>query len=180
MRIKVDLGLFNSQIVMEVGYVRCKDMKEYIEYIDTMLNEIFAEKFHDTIGWDFLDEDKDDLCCKIFDVSIDDVDDMRFDKVLDGLSNGKSFEEICKEYNAYCVECCGNEAFYDDDLVELLEEIGVKVEGLNDGYALVSTANGKLYDVPYREIENRFDNTLPCELILWFNIDKMIDVSNEY
>lgn len=98
---------------------------------------------------------------------------MTFRELLDGLRNGKTFENFCKEQDCNLVECVGNNVYYDDDLEELLESIGATIEGFESEYVVISTTE-KIYKVPYEEIENRFDNDLGNEIILTFEPNKIV------
>lgn len=105
---------------------------------------------------------------------------MTFELLLNELRNGKTFENICEKQDYDLVECVSNKAYYDTDLEEFLERIGARIEDFGVGYAVISTTNEKYYEVPYEEIENRFDSYLEDEIILTFESDKIYDVTNYY
>lgn len=104
---------------------------------------------------------------------------MTFELLLDELKS-KSFEKICEEQDYSLVECIDNKAYYDTDLEGFLERIGAKIEDFGVGYAVISTTNNKFYEVPYEEIENRFDKESDDETILTFEANKICDVTEYY
>lgn len=104
---------------------------------------------------------------------------MTFELLLNKL-NSKSFEEICKEQKHNLVECINNEVYFDTDLEDFFKEVGATIEDFGVGYAVISTTNNKFYEVPYEEIENRFDSDLEDEIILTFELDKVYDITNYY
>lgn len=107
---------------------------------------------------------------------------MTFKLLLDELRNGKTFEEIAVKYykdnyNESCmVECIGNEVYEDEDLYDFMFSIGAEIEDFGVGFATISTADGKAYEVPYEEIENRFGDDLPDETILFFEENRIYEV----
>lgn len=105
---------------------------------------------------------------------------MTFELLIDELRDGKSFEKICEEQGCNLVECVDNKAYYDADLEEFLDKIGAMVEDFGVGYSVISTVDGKYYEVPYEETENRFDEDLEDEIILMFEPNKIYDVTRYY
>lgn len=65
-------------------------------------------------------------------------------------------------------------------MYEFLEELGAELIEYNDGYALIKTDKGKYYEVPYENFENRFGNDLPNETILFFDADRIYDVTDSW
>ena len=102
-----------------------------------------------------------------------------FEELLNKL-NKKSFQDIMKEYNEEDVECIENEVYEDDDLYNFMCSIGAEIEDFGVGFALISTNNGNYYEVPYECKENRFGDDLPDETILYFDIDRIYDVTSEH
>lgn len=105
---------------------------------------------------------------------------MTFELLVEQIENGKTFEQICKEQGYEDVECIGNQVYDDDDLYEFLNSLGARIEDFNDGYAQIMTNNSSVYEVLYKEIENRHGNDLPDETLLFFEPDKIYDVTDEY
>ena len=110
---------------------------------------------------------------------------MTFKDLLEKLNNGKTFEECVVEFvNAnnleLPVECCDNEAYEDDDLYEFLYLLGADFEDLSLGYALIKTSDGSCYQVPYEMRENRFGEDLSDETILFFDVNRILDVTETY
>lgn len=104
---------------------------------------------------------------------------MTFELLLREL-NDKTLENICEEQGYDLVECTKNSVYYDTDFEEFLENIGATVENFGVGYVVIMTADEKFYELPYEEIENRFDNDLENELILLFEPNKIYDVTESY
>lgn len=102
---------------------------------------------------------------------------MNFKEFLEKLNNGETVEQITKGNN---VECIGNAVYEDDDLYDFMCEIGAEIEVFNVGYAVISTNDGKYYEVPYENRENRFGEDLPDETILFFEVDRIYDVTDSY
>lgn len=102
---------------------------------------------------------------------------MKFDDLLKELEGGKTFEDICREKHAEMVECIGNVVYDDQDLYDFLEDVGAEISDYGVGYAVIETKDGKTYEVPYEERENRFDPELPDETLLFFDIDRIYDVT---
>ena len=105
---------------------------------------------------------------------------MRFNMLINEIKKGYMLEDICERLGFNLVECNGNEVYYDSDFEEFFETLGAEVEDFGVGYAVISTVDGKYYEVPYEEIENRFDAELENEIILTFEFDKIYDVTEHY
>lgn len=111
---------------------------------------------------------------------------MNFENLLDELRNGKTFEEIAtmfykEKYNECCmVECIKNEVYEDEDLYDFMTSIGAEIEDFGVGYAVISTSDERYYEVPYEVMENRFGNDLPDETILFFETNRIYDITNYY
>ncbi|WP_288681575.1 hypothetical protein [uncultured Eubacterium sp.] len=110
---------------------------------------------------------------------------MKFEQLIKKLDRF-TFEEIAKKYNdlygteELAVECCNNVVYDDDDLYEFLKELGAEIENYGESYAVIVTDNGKYFEVPYEERENRSGNDLPDETVLFFEADKIYDVTESY
>lgn len=109
---------------------------------------------------------------------------MTFENLLDKLRNN-TFEEIIEEYKKgreafLLVECIKEQVYNDEDLYEFLEEIGAEIIDYNDGYALIKTDKNNYYEVPYADFENRFGDDLPNETILYFDINRIYDVTDSW
>lgn len=110
---------------------------------------------------------------------------MNFEQLLEELRKGKTFEEIAEEfyeqqYNCCCnVECIANIVYEDEDLNEFLDELGARIEGYGDNYVLVKTENDYYYEIPYEENTNRHDSDLPNETIIFFDINRIYDVTKD-
>lgn len=105
---------------------------------------------------------------------------MTFELLIEEIRNGKTFDDICKEQNNDMVERFENIVYYDDDLDIFLENIGASIENFGVGYAVISTVDGKVYEIPYEEKENRFDVNLGNEILLFFEANKIYDVTDDY
>ena len=98
----------------------------------------------------------------------------------------QTFEDIIEEYkkgreeDSVLVECIENQVYDDEDLYEFLEELGAEVIDYNCSYALIKTNNDKYYEIPYKNFENRFGNDLPNETILFFDADRIYDVTDSW
>lgn len=113
---------------------------------------------------------------------------MTFENLLEQLRNN-TFEDIIKKYEkgreedsvlVELVECIKEQVYDDEDLHKFFEEIGAEIIDYNDGYALIKTDKNKYYEVPYANFENRFGNDLPDETILFFDIDRIYDVTDSW
>lgn len=105
---------------------------------------------------------------------------MKFEQLLEQL-NRFTFEEIARKYDEdLLVECYGNIVYDDDDLYEFLKELGAEIANYGDGYTVIITNDGKYFEVPYEERENRSGDDLPDETILFFDIDRIYDVTESY
>lgn len=105
---------------------------------------------------------------------------MTFELLIEQIENGKTFSQICNEQDYTLVERYENIAYYDDDLDGFLERIGARIEDFGVGYAIINTVDGKVYEVPYEEIENRFDIDLGNEIIIYFEPNRIYDVTDSY
>lgn len=110
---------------------------------------------------------------------------MRFEDLLVRLHDGETFEKIsnefCKANNLDCfVACDNNEVYEDDDLYEFLGLLGAEIEDFALGFALIKTSNDSYYEVPYKNIENRYDKTLSDETVLFFDTNRIYNVSHEH
>lgn len=104
---------------------------------------------------------------------------MRFEELLDDL-RGKTFEEVVKDITDIPVEFSKNEVYVNNNLHRFLENLNAKIVDYGASYALIVSNNEKYYELPYREIENRFNNDLPNEIILIFDINRIYDVTDDY
>lgn len=110
---------------------------------------------------------------------------MTFERLINKLDKF-TFEEIAKKYNdlygkeELLVECYGNIVYDDDDLYEFLKELGAEIENYGVGYVVIATDNGKYFEVPYEDRTNRFGDDLPDETVLFFDKDKIYDVTESY
>lgn len=110
---------------------------------------------------------------------------MTFENLLEQLRNN-TFEEVIEEYkkereeDSVLVESIENQVYDDEDLYEFLEEIGAEIIDYNDGYALIKTDKNKYYEVPCMDFENRFGDDLPDETILFFDINRIYDVTDSW
>ena len=108
-----------------------------------------------------------------------------FENLIDQLHK-QTFEDVIEEYkkgreeDSVLVECIENQVYDDEDLYEFLEELGAELIEYNDGYALIKTDKGKYYEVPYEDFENRFGDDLPNETILFFDADRIYDVTDSW
>ena len=110
---------------------------------------------------------------------------MTFENLLEQLRSN-TFEEIIEEYkkgrgeDSVLVECIENQVYDDEDLYEFLKELGAEVIDCNCGYALIKTDKDKYYEVPYADFKNRFGDDLPNETMLFFDINKIYDVTDSW
>lgn len=110
---------------------------------------------------------------------------MKFNQLLERLRKN-TFEEIIVSYNECSsddipVECIKNEVYEDEDLYEFLKELGAEIIGYDGvGYVLIMTDNNEYYELPYEDRTNRFGDDLPDETVLFFDIDKIYDVTESY
>lgn len=105
---------------------------------------------------------------------------MTFENLLEELNKGKTFHDVCNEQNNNMVERFENTVYYDDDLNEFLKQLGAEIEDFGVGYAIINTVDGKVYEVPYEERENRFDITVGNEIVLFFDEKRIYDVTENY
>ena len=104
---------------------------------------------------------------------------MRFEELLDDLRE-KTFEEVVKDITDILVEFSKNEVYVNNNLHRFLENLNAEIVDYGASYALIVSNNEKYYELPYREIENRFNNDLPNEIILIFDINRIYDVTDDY
>ena len=100
---------------------------------------------------------------------------MSFEELLAELKNGKNMEQLTEGFDVECIE---NEVYEDEDLYTFLAFIGAEIEDFGVGYAEISTSSGKVYEVPYENRQNRFDDDLPDETILFFDHERIYDVTD--
>ncbi len=105
---------------------------------------------------------------------------MTFELLVEQIENGRTFEQICKEQDYDLVECIENQVYDDEDLYEFLESIGAKIDDYGVDYAVITTINNKVYEVPYKEMENRHGDDLPNETLLFFEPNQIYDVTEDY
>lgn len=101
---------------------------------------------------------------------------MNFKDFLNQLREGKTVEQITQGNN---VECIGNMVYEDDDLYNFMCSIGAEIEDFGVDYVVISTSDGKYYEVPYEVRENRFDTDLPNETVLFFDVYRIYDVTED-
>lgn len=92
----------------------------------------------------------------------------------------QTLEEILEEYKATSVECNENRVYEDEDLYTFLNELGAEIVDRGAGYILIQTKDEKYYEVPYKEFKNRFGDDLPDETIIFFEPDRIYDVTDNY
>lgn len=103
---------------------------------------------------------------------------MTFEEFVAKLANSNdSFEDIYTGLGLDIVECIGNMVYDDQDLYDFLETLGAEISDYGVGYAVIETNNGKIYEVPYENRENRFDPEYPEETILFFDGCRVYDVT---
>ena len=103
-----------------------------------------------------------------------------FNDIVDKIQAGISFEEILNDIEYNMVECMDNSVYYDDDFEKFLDDYNIDCD-FGVGYMVINDYNNnKIYEVPYYEIENRFDDTLGDELIIEFCKDKFYDITENY
>ena len=99
---------------------------------------------------------------------------MKFETFLQELDKGKTVEQFCREHCFCMVECINNEVYDDQDLFDFLEELGAEITEYCDGYVIVNTDDGETFIIPSEDRENRFDETLPDETVLIFDMNSVI------
>ena len=110
---------------------------------------------------------------------------MTFENLLDQLRNN-TFEDVIEEYkkgreeDSVLVKCIENQVYDDENLYKFLEELGAELIDYNVGYALIKAKNDKYYEIPYKNFENRFGNDLQNTTILFFDINKIYDVTDSW
>lgn len=105
---------------------------------------------------------------------------MTFELLIKQINKGDTFEHIVNEQDYNLVECIENKVYYDTGLDSFMETIDACIEDFGVGYAIIRTTYGKVYEVPYKEIKNRFDSSLDDEIILLFEPNKIYDVTDSY
>ena len=185
-----DMEVFMDSSEME-GHIQWNDMHEEfrmlrktdvtaIEEVDGV-SEIDLTAIPEDLSWE---------AKKIKEIfltgDLEDVSNLTFEKLVRLLGRGKTFEEIAtaysdKEHNEICnVECDGNCVYDDQDLYDFLEEIGAHIEDYGVEYALIKTDKEKYFEIPYKELPNRFGDDLPDETILFFENGRIYDVTDAY
>ena len=103
---------------------------------------------------------------------------MTFKKFVEKLENGKkTFEEVYTGMGLEVVECIGNVVYDDQDLFDFLDSLGAEISDYGVGYAVIETDDGRTYEVPYENRENRFDPDYPEETVLFFDGCRVYDVT---
>ena len=92
----------------------------------------------------------------------------------------QTLEEILEEHKTTSVECSENRVYEDEELYTFLNELGAEIVDRGVGYILIQTNGEKYYEVPYEEFKNRYDNDLPDETVIFFEPDKIYDVTDNY
>ena len=108
---------------------------------------------------------------------------MTFHDLLRELQDGKTFEKICQEQGKTLVECDGNMVYLDTDLEEFLEELDAALTKIFESWIEITTKDGSIFEIPYENISNRFDNNLSNEIILNFEREEIlraIGVSSDF
>jgi len=185
-----DMEVFMDSSEME-GHIQWNDMHEefrmlrktdvtFIEEVDGV-SEIDLTAVPEDLNWD-----AERLKELLFTDDLEDISNLTFEKMVCLLGCGKTFEEIVTVYSdrkhkELCnVECDGNCVYDDQDLFDFLEEIGAHIEDYGVEYALIKTDNEKYFEVPYKELPNRFGDDLPDETILFFENKRIYDVTDAY
>mgnify|MGYP004554900641 CR=1 FL=1 len=110
---------------------------------------------------------------------------MTFENLLDQLRNN-TFGDVIEEYkkgreeDSVLVKCIENQVYDDENLYKFLEELGAELIDYNVGYALIKAKNDKYYEIPYKNFENCFGNDLQNTTILFFDINKIYDVTDSW
>ena len=112
------------------------------------------------------------------------VEIITFENLLEQLRSN-TFEEIIEEYkkgreDSVLVDCIKEQVYDDKNLYKFLEEIGAEIIDYNDGYALIKTDKNKYYEVPCADFENRFSDDLPDETVLFFELERIYDVTDSW
>lgn len=108
-----------------------------------------------------------------------------FENLIDQLHK-QTFEDVIEEYNkgreedSVLVECIENQVYDDEDLYKFLEKLGAELIDYNVGYAVIKTNSRNYYAVPCKDFENRFGDDLPNETILFFDADRIYDVTDSW
>lgn len=93
-----------------------------------------------------------------------------------------TFEAIVTKFNelyntSILVECCRNEVYDDDDLRKFLKELGVEICQYKTDCVIISTNNERLFKIQSEKRKNRFGDDLPDETVLFFDPDKISDIT---
>lgn len=106
---------------------------------------------------------------------------MTFKSLVNSLTTF-TFEAIVTKFNelynaSILVECCRNEVYDGDDLRKFLKELGAEICEYKTECIIIATNNGMLFKIPSEKRKNRFGNDLPDETVLFFDPDKISDVT---
>lgn len=102
-----------------------------------------------------------------------------FENLIDALETD-TIDNIIQQNTWLDVDVNGKEVYDDDRLTKFLDWLGAEITDYCGGYALIKTINDNFYEVPYEERPNRFEAELPNELVLTFDKDRILDVSEYY
>ena len=102
-----------------------------------------------------------------------------FENLIDALETD-TIDNIIQQNIHIAFDVHGKEVYDDDELTRFLDSIGAEITDYCGGYALIKTLNDNFYEVPYEERPNRFEADLPNELVLTFDKDRILDVSEYY
>lgn len=102
-----------------------------------------------------------------------------FENLIDALETD-TIDNIIQQNTWLDVDVNGKEVYDDDRLTKFLDWLGAEITDYCGGYALIKTLNDNFYEVPYEERPNRFEAELPNELVLTFDKDRILDVSEYY
>lgn len=102
-----------------------------------------------------------------------------FENLIDALETD-TIDNIIRQNTNIAVDVNGKEVYDDDRLTKFLDWLGAEIMDYCGGYALIKTLNDNFYEVPYEERPNRFEADLPNELVLTFDKNRVLDVSEYY
>ena len=102
-----------------------------------------------------------------------------FENLIDALETD-TIDNIIQQNTWLDVDVNGKEVYDNDRLTKFLDWLGAEITDYCGGYALIKTLNDNFYEVPYEERPNRFEAELPNELVLTFDKDRILDVSEYY
>ena len=92
-----------------------------------------------------------------------------FKEIVKGIDEDLFFEDIICDFGYIMLECFDNNVYYDNDFEEFLADFNVdSYLGLNY-IMLIDNNNDKIYNVEYKFVKNRFDDTLSDEIIMTFS-----------